>query len=135
MITIDHEEIAARLGRFEDWKLTRDELIYMSDALSSAHWGYMDHDPERMGHFGIGVIACQIASTADRRAVYGADERAARSLILKNLGSIASWLIPGTEDKKQAAALATIARAGNRWTTISHDEMKAWFASQPPEKW
>lgn len=130
---MDREEIAARIGSFEDWRLTREELIYMTEGLSSAHWGYMDHDPERMGRFGIGVIACQIANTADRRAVYGADEKAARSLILKNLGSIASWLVPGTDDKKQAAALGTIARAGNRWATISHAEMKAWFASQPPE--
>lgn len=123
------EEIAAWLRGADGWGLTPEQLIHMTDGLMSAHWEHMDHDPERMGRFGIGVIACQIASTADRRAVYDVDEGAARSLILKDLGSIASWLIPGTEDKKQAAALGTIARAGNLWATISHDELKAWSTS------
>lgn len=116
MLTKDHEEIAARLGRFDDWNLTREEVIFMLGELSAAHW---EDCGEELGGFALAMHGLDIAQTADRCAVVGADKTEARAAMLHHIGFIAGLLVADVSDAEQAAALVTIEEVTKPWQNIA----------------
>lgn len=136
MITIDHEEIAGRLGRFDDWNLTREEVIFMLGEFAAAHW---EDCGEELGGFALAMHGLDIAQIADRSAVVGADETEARAAMLHHIGFIAGLLIADASDPEQAAALVVIEEVTQPWQNIAGSpypkqrpvDVAALLASQP----
>lgn len=116
MIAIDREEIAARLGGFDDWNLTREEVIYMMAEFSAAHW---EDCGEELGGFALAMHGLDIAQIADRSAVFDADETEACAAMLHHIGFIAGLLISDVSDPGQAAALVAIEEVTQPWQNIA----------------
>lgn len=136
MLTIDQEEIAARLGRFDDWNLTREEVVYIMAEFAAAHW---EDCGEELGGFALAMHGLDIAQIADRSAIIGADEDEARAAMLHHIGFIAGLLIADVKDPEQAAALVAIEEVTQPWQNIAGSpypnqrpvDVAALLAAQP----